>query len=55
MDSKEAKKKLNEMYDQVDQIDIEIDKLRLRRKMLLDKIEAGLALLMIRDKERKRS
>jgi hypothetical protein len=43
------------MYDQVDQIDIEIDKLKLRRKMLLDKIESGLALLLIRDKEKGKS
>ena len=50
LDIEELKAKLNKLYDQVEDIDKQINILILKRNFLLKQIETGVAILILKEK-----
>jgi hypothetical protein len=42
---------LNKLYDEIDLLDAEINKLLLKRKMMMDKLESGCGMLLMLEKD----
>ena len=51
MDEKELRKKLNEVYDEIEKLDKQIDLLKIKRQHLMNKIETGVAVILMMDKK----